>query len=65
MEINYQNLRPDRNSPEPLHIQLKDALVREIRTLPPNRDFPLKSERELAQLLKLSRPTPQRAYGEL
>ena len=65
MEINYQNLRPDRNSPEPLHIQLKDALVREIRTLPPNRDFPLKSERELAQLLKLSRPTTHRAYAEL
>ena len=65
MEINYQNLRPDRNSPEPLHMQLKNALVREIRALPPNRQFSLKSERELAQLLNLCRPTAHRAYAEL
>ena len=65
MEINYQNLRPDRTSPEPLHVQLKNALVREIRALPPNRQFSLKSERELAQLLNLCRPTAHRAYVEL
>ncbi len=65
MEINYQNLRPDRTSPEPLHMQLKNALVREIRALPPNRQFSLKSERELAQLLNLCRPTAHRAYAEL
>ena len=65
MEINYQNLRPDRTSPEPLHVQLKNALVREIRALPPNRQFSLKSERELAQLLNLCRPTAHRAYAEL
>ncbi|MBO4647166.1 MAG: substrate-binding domain-containing protein [Lentisphaeria bacterium] len=65
MEINYQNLRPDRNSPEPLHMQLKNALVREIRALPPNRQFSLKSERELAQMLNLCRPTAHRAYAEL
>ncbi|MBQ9337502.1 MAG: substrate-binding domain-containing protein [Lentisphaeria bacterium] len=65
MEINYQNLRPDRTSPEPLHMQLKNALVREIRALPPNRQFSLKSERELAQLLNICRPTTHRAYVEL
>ena len=64
-EINYDKIYMNRESPEPLHIQLKRSLVREIRSLPPNRSFSLMSERELAQYLKLSRPTTHRAYVEL
>ena len=63
--IDYQKLNPDRKSGEPLHLQLHHSLVREIRSLPPNRHVALISERELAQQLKLSRRTTHRAYEQL
>ena len=64
-EINYAAVAPDRDSSEPLHIQLYQAMVREIRALPPNRRAVLLSERELALQLKLSRRTTHRAYEQL
>ncbi len=63
--IDYRKLNPDRKSGEPLHLQLHHSLVREIRSLPPNRHVALISERELAQQLKLSRRTTHRAYEQL
>lgn len=63
--IDYRKLNPDRKSGEPLHLQLHHSLVREIRSLPPNRRVALMSERELAQQLKLSRRTTHRAYEQL
>ena len=64
-DIDYTGIRPDRKSDEPLHIQLHRALVREIRSLPPNRHVALMSERELAIRLNLSRRTTHRAYEQL
>lgn len=63
--INYSALPLDRESPEPMYLQLKNALAAEIKTLQPNRDFMLPSERELAVALNLSRPTTHHAYEEL
>ena len=63
--IDYRKLNPDRKSGEPLHLQLHHSLVREIRSLPPNRHVALMSERELALQLKLSRRTTHRAYEQL
>lgn len=64
-EIDYSKLEPDRKSGEPLHLQLFNSLVQAIRSLPPNRQVTLMSERELALLLKLSRRTTHRAYEHL
>ena len=64
-EINYNNIILDRKSPEPLHIQLKNALLKELRTIPTNKKTILMSERELTEMLKISRPTTHRAYQEL
>ena len=63
--IDYEKLNPDRRSGEPLHLQLYNTLVREIRALPPNQHVSLMSERELSVLLKLNRSTTHRAYEQL
>lgn len=63
--INYAKLKPDHDSVEPLHVQLYQALVREIRALPPDTDTILMSERELSARLKLGRCTTHRAYERL
>ena len=63
--IDYNRIKPDRKSAEPLHIQLHQALVREIRSLDPNLHVSLMSERELAVRLNLSRRTTHRAYEQL
>ena len=63
--IDYGKLNPDRRSGEPLHLQLYNSLVREIRSLPPNEHVALMSERDLSLLLKLNRNTTHRAYGQL
>ncbi|MBO4490230.1 MAG: substrate-binding domain-containing protein [Lentisphaeria bacterium] len=63
--IDYAKLKPDHKSVEPLHVQLYQALVREIRALPPGSDTILMSERELSALLKLGRCTTHRAYEQL
>ena len=64
-DIDYDSVAPDRRSSEPLHIQLCQAMTREIRALPPNRHVVLMSERELALRLNLSRRTTHRAYEQL
>ena len=38
--IDYSRIRPDRKSAEPLHVQLHQALIREIRSLDPNGNSP-------------------------
>ena len=63
--IDYNRIRPDRKSAEPLHVQLHQALIREIRSLDPNLRVSLMSERELAVRLNLSRRTTHRAYEQL
>lgn len=64
-DIDYSEIRPDRKSDTPLHMQLHEAMVRAIRSLPPNRHVVLMSERELAIRLKLNRRTTHRAYEQL
>ena len=65
VNIDYGTVAPDRRSSEPLHIQLCQALIREIRALPPNQHVVLMSERELSERLKMSRRTTHRAYEQL
>ena len=64
-DIDYSEIRPDRKADAPLHMQLHEAMVRAIRSLPPNRRVVLMSERELAIQLNLSRRTTHRAYEQL
>ena len=64
-ELDCKKLNLNRKSGEPLHLQLYHSLVREIRSLSPNRHVSLMSERELALQLKLSRRTTRRAYEHL
>lgn len=64
-EINYQELKLNKTSPEPLHMQLSKELHRQIRLLKPNANAKLLSERKLSELLALDRSTTHRAYSEL
>ncbi len=64
-EINYAELKLDKESPEPLHLQLSKELHRQIRLLQPNSRANLLSERKLSDLLVLDRSTTHRAYSEL
>lgn len=63
--IDYSKIQLDRKSPEPLHIQLKNALLKAMRSIPSSRKTILMSEREIAQMLKVSRQTVHRTYQEL
>jgi len=63
--LDCKNFQIDRDSAEPLHLQLKQMLLREMRSFAATRLMLLPSERELAALLSLSRPTVHRAYAEL
>lgn len=64
-EINYQELKLSKTSPEPLHMQLSKELHRQIRLLKPDAKVNLLSERKLSELLTLDRSTTHRAYTEL
>jgi len=55
----------DKNSPEPLHIQLQEELRRLIRELNPEEYGALPSERTLCARLELHRKTVHTAYEEL
>lgn len=55
----------DKNSPEPLHIQLVRELRFRIRALNPGSGDTLPSERSLCEQLSLNRSTVHRAYAEL
>ncbi len=63
--MKYSEIKLDRNSPEPLFLQLAAGLhnlaVKSVHTGPEE----LLSERELADLLKIDRSTVSRAYAEL
>ena len=64
--LNIENFSPDKNSPVPLHLQLTEALLRELRTTPVTvGTLLLPSERFLVSSLKLDRSTVHRAYAEL
>jgi len=65
MVINHNEVLLDRQSPEPLHLQLGRELRRLIRLLPPNKEVALLSERKLSQVLMLNRSTTHRTYAEL
>ena len=64
-QIDYSSIQLDRKSPEPLHIQLKNALLKAMRTIPSSQKTILMSEREIAQMLGVSRQTVHRTYKEL
>jgi len=64
--MDYTKLQLNRDLDDPLHIQLKNALLRELRG--PSQDSEqtiLMSERELAATLQVNRITVHRAYAEL
>ena len=63
--LEIENFSPDRNSPVPLHLQLTEALRRQLRTLSVTENWLLPSERSLVASLKLDRSTVHRAYAEL
>ena len=64
-DIDYCQLKLDKNAAEPLHLQLNRELSRQMRGLPPNCEVKLLSERKLSELLRLDRSTTHRAYSEL
>lgn len=64
-KINYEVLKPDETLPEPLYLQLAQALKREIRKLNPGECKTLLSERQLSEMLNLNRSTTHLAYVEL
>lgn len=64
-QIDYSTIQLNRKSPEPLHIQLKNALLKAMRSIPSNQKTILMSEREIAQMLGVSRQTVHRTYQEL
>jgi len=58
-------IKLDRGSKAPLYQQVKSALLEFIRNSGTQHDQPLPSERELAEMLKLSRLTVRRSIVEL
>ena len=68
-QIDYSTIQLNRKSPEPLHIQLKNALLKAMRSIPSNQKTILMSEREIAQMLGVPEKTVTtrlyRARGKL
>ncbi len=63
--IDFNNFVPARDSELPLHIQLRNELLRQLRALPANEKYALPSERSLVNSFQINRATIHRAYAEL
>ena len=63
--VNFSHYSPDHDSDKPLHLQLKEELLRQLRALPANGEYRLPSERSLVELFQINRSTVHRAYVDL
>lgn len=63
--VSFAHYTLDHNSDKPLHLQLKEELLRQLRALPANGGYRLPSERSVVSLFQINRATVHRAYAEL
>lgn len=63
--VSFAHYTLDHNSDKPLHLQLKEELLRQLRALPANGEYRLPSERSVVGLFQINRATVHRAYSEL
>ena len=63
--VSFANYKLDHSSAKPLHLQLKEELLRQLRALPANGGYRLPSERSVVNLFQINRATVHRAYTEL
>ena len=63
--VSFAHYILDHNSDKPLHLQLKEELLRQLRALPANGGYRLPSERSVVNLFQINRATVHRAYTEL
>ena len=63
--VSFAHYILDHNSDKPLHLQLKEELLRQLRALPANGGYRLPSERSVVNLFQINRATVHRAYAEL
>ena len=63
--VSFANYKLDHSSAKPLHLQLKEELLRQLRALPANGEYRLPSERSVVNLFQINRATVHKAYTEL
>lgn len=63
--VSFAHYTLDHNGDKPLHLQLKEELLRQLRALPANGEYRLPSERSVVELFQINRSTVHRAYSEL
>lgn len=63
--MNYDEIKLNRDSPEPLHLQLIREMLHQLRKRHSGKGEKLISERQLGSLLGLNRATVHRVYAEL
>ena len=63
--VSFANYRLDHSSAKPLHLQLKDELLRQLRALPANGEYRLPSERSVVGLFQINRATVHKVYADL
>ncbi len=63
--VSFAHYTLDHNADKPLHLQLKEELLRQLRALPANGEYRLPSERSVVELFQINRSTVHRAYAEL
>ena len=63
--VSFSNYKLDHSSAKPLHLQLKEELLRQLRALPANGEYRLPSERSVAELFQINRATVHKVYAEL
>ena len=63
--VSFAHFTLDHDSDQPLHLQLQEELLRQLRALPANGGYRLPSERFLAEMFQINRVTVHRAYMEL
>ena len=63
--VSFSNYQLDHSSAKPLHLQLKEELLRQLRALPANGGYRLPSERSVVGLFQINRATVHKVYAEL
>lgn len=63
--VSFAHYILDHNSDKPLHLQLKEELLRQLRALPANGGYRLPSERSVVNLFQINRATVHKVYAEL
>lgn len=63
--VSFAHYILDHNSDKPLHLQLKEELLCQLRALPANGGYRLPSERSVVNLFQINRATVHKVYAEL